>query len=258
MRTTLVMNMKGGTAKTMTVINAAAILFQGYSKHVLLIDADSQANLSEFLVDDPVQLETADGTADLLVGKPVMGLLATKIAGAQLLPADESLMTLDIAAMQHGGLDANAIRNWLPHFEGGYDFCLIDCPPAFSAATLAACVAADDVIIPVKLDDFGLRGVAKILAQIRNLRDINPKLKVAGVLPTMFYKDDDGTVVEAEDQLRQALGAVGVTVFPHIRWSKKVDSSTFEQRPLTDFSPRSAACVDYRRFVAEYLKQEVA
>ena len=50
MRTTAIMNMKGGTAKTVTAINLAAILAHDYALRVLLVDADSQANLTEFVM----------------------------------------------------------------------------------------------------------------------------------------------------------------------------------------------------------------
>ena len=258
MRTTCIMNMKGGTAKTVTVANAAAILSKDYGKRVLLIDADSQGNLSEFMAEDPGCLDSAKGTADLLKGFAPMGLVQTKIAGVNLLPGNEDLMTLDVAAMMGGQLDGDALRNWLEpvsEFYDLYDHCLIDCPPAFNAAAMAALRAADDVIIPVKLDAFGIQGLSKIMAQIRNMRTVNPKLKIAGVLPTMFYNSADQRQAEAD--LREVLRSVNVKVFPHIRRSPKVDESTFEQMPLVYFSPISGACRDYRKFVSEYLLGEV-
>ena len=255
MRTTCIMNMKGGTAKTVTVANAAAILSKDYGKRVLLIDADSQGNLSEFMAEDPGCLDSAKGTADLLKGFAPMGLVQTKISAADLLPGNEDLMTLDVAAMMGGQLDGDALRNWLQTVGGSYDHCLIDCPPAFNAAAMAALRAADDVIIPVKLDAFGIRGLSKIMAQIRNMRTVNPKLKIAGVLPTMFYNSADQRQAEAD--LREVLRSVNVKVFPHIRRSPKVDESTFEQMPLVYFSPISGACRDYRKFVSEYLLGEV-
>ena len=253
MRTTAIMNMKGGTAKTISVIQMAAILDR-HGKQILMIDADSQANLSEFIVDDPENLTDAVGLYDLLRGKDVHSLLATKIPGAQLLPGDGSLMALDIAAMRGTGLKQNAIADWLQNFPQ-YNHCLIDCPPAFNAAAMAALRAADDVIIPVKLDAFGINGIAKILEQIRNMQEVNPKLKIAGVLPTMYYKSE--TQEETEVQLQEVLGSIGVKVFPHIRRSSKVDESTFAQLPLVSYSPKSAACKDYKRFVEAYLEQEV-
>ena len=73
---------------------------------------------------------------------------------------------------------------------------IIDCPPAFNAASAAALVAADEVIIPIKLDAFSLRGMANIMQQVSNMRKINDSLTVAGILPTMWYKSDN--IIEAE------------------------------------------------------------
>jgi chromosome partitioning protein len=59
---------------------------------------------------------------------------------------------------------------------------------------------------------------------------------------------------EAEEVLRAGTVPVYRTV---IRRSDMVDESTFSRYPLIQYSPRSAACVDYRRFVAEYLGGKV-
>jgi hypothetical protein len=79
------------------------------------------------------------------------------------------------------------------------------------------------------------------------MRRINPRLRLAGVLPTMWYKDPE--IVDAESQLRRA----GFKVYRHIRRSDKVDKMTFRQDPLLVTSPKSGAGVDYRKFVAEYM-----
>ena len=86
-----------------------------------------------------------------------------------------------------------------------------------------------------------------LLRQVQNMKAINPRLRVAGILPTMWYRDDQ--IKEAEQQLR----AAGLPVFHHIRRSDKVDRMTFRQEALLISSPNSAAGVDYRTFVAEYV-----
>lgn len=52
-RTTAILNLKGGVAKTTTAINMAAILARDHKKRVLVIDADSQCNTTEFFGADP-------------------------------------------------------------------------------------------------------------------------------------------------------------------------------------------------------------
>ena len=52
-RTTAIVNLKGGVAKSTTVINMASILAKKHCKKILIIDADSQCNTTEFLGADP-------------------------------------------------------------------------------------------------------------------------------------------------------------------------------------------------------------
>lgn len=251
-RTTAILNLKGGVAKTTTTINMAAILAKDHGKRVLLIDADAQCNTTEFFGAEP----EGDTLAHILRDAPssespeVMAVLAiqsTKHKGVDIIPADDSLMDLDLNAVSQGTVSTNVLRYLVESVKNRYDYVLIDCPPAFNAAAAAALVAADDVIIPIKLDAFSLRGMGNLMRQIKNMRRINPRLKLAGCLPTMWYADEK--IRLAEQQLKDA----GLRIFHHIRRSDKVDDMTFQQEPLLVSSPRSGAGIDYRKFVTEYV-----
>ncbi len=248
MRTIAVINLKGGVAKTTTVINTAAILAADFGKKVLVIDADSQCNCTEFLLGSKAE---AYSLSDLLrqgFDAAACRIQHSNVEGVDILPADETLMDLDLTKVEIGGASAVCIRDMLGTVGWAYDFVLIDCPPAFNAASAAALVAADEAVIPMKLDAFSLRGMGNILCQIRNMTKVNPRLKVAGILPTMWYKAEK--IVEAEEALR----AYGFGVFSHIRRTPKVDDMTFAQEPIIVSSPQSAAAKDYRRFVVELVK----
>ena len=248
MKVTAIMNLKGGTAKTVTAINMAAILCRYHSHRILLVDADSQCNLTEFMTGElpPQERKTRGGLYDTLMGKNP-ALRPTVIPGADILPATDELMALDIS-QTGSGADLKALAELRTEINSMYDDMLIDCPPAFSASSVAALLAADQVIIPMKLDAFGMRGMANLLCQISNMKSINPKLKVAGILPTMYYASPK--MEEAEQQLRDC----GLPVYHHIRRSTMVDDMTFAQKPLIFTSPKSGACRDYRAFVEEFLK----
>lgn len=251
-RTTAILNLKGGVAKTTTAVNMAAILAKEHKARVMLIDGDSQCNTTEFFGAYPKQgslakiLRLREDHFDP-VGFCVSCIRETEYKNVDIIPGDDSLMDLDLSKVELGKVNVNILRQLVEGVSGMYDYILIDCPPAFNAASAAALVAADDVVIPIKLDAFSLRGMGNLMRQIKNMRRINPRLRLAGCLPTMWYKDPQ--IQAAEEQLRSA----GLPVFPHIRRSDKVDRMTWQQDPLLVSSPNSAAGVDYRKFVAEYV-----
>lgn len=249
MRTIVICNLKGGVAKTATTVNLAAILARDYAKRVLVVDGDSQGNTTEFFgaIDAPLTLADAlraeRGGADIAM----QAIRSSSFEGVDILPGDDSLMDLDLTKVELQSVSATVLRELVDKVD--YDFCIIDMPPAFNAASAAALLAADEVIIPIKLDAFAIRGMVNLMRQIQNMTAINPRLKVAGCLPTMWYKSE--TMMMAETALR----GTGLRVFPHIRRTDKVDEMTFAQEPLLICSPKSAAGVDYRRFVSAYLRE---
>lgn len=251
-RTTAIVNLKGGVAKSTTVINMAAILARKHGKKVLIIDADSQCNTTEFFGADPNKGNLAtvlrNSGAEPNPGvDAAWNIQPTRFPGIDILAGDDSLMDLDLSKVEQQTVNANVLRYLADEVRQMYDYAFIDCPPAFNAASAAALIAADDVIIPIKLDAFSLRGMVNLMRQIQNMRRINPSLKIAGVLPTMWYKDPE--IEAAEAQLRKA----GLHVFHHIRRSDKVDRMTFRQEPLLVSSPKSSAGKDYRQFVKEFV-----
>lgn len=247
MKVTAILNLKGGVGKTVTTVNMAAILADQHKKRVLVIDGDSQCNTTEFFGGDPKKGNLAKLLRSGNVPDTAWGIQSTRVHGVDLLAADDSLMDLDLTKVETQAAKASVLKELRESFDSAklYDWIIIDCPPAFNAASCAALIAADEVIIPIKLDAFSLRGMGNLMAQVRNIRGINPALTVAGILPTMWYKS--GNIIDAEKQLR----ASGLPVFSHIRRTGKVDDMTFAQDPLIVSSPHSAACIDYKRFVAE-------
>lgn len=263
MRTTAIINLKGGVGKTVTAINMASILGAEHHKHVLLIDADSQHNTTDFL-----GVEPSGGMVGYLAGiqEPYWAenIVKTAIKGVSLLPGSDDLMDYDIGALRDGRaarqclvnlFAAIAEDNAAEEAETGRDLVdhiIVDCPPAFNAASAAALAAVDEVVIPLSLDAFSIAGVANMLRQVTNMRAVNPRLRVAGVLLTK-YRPGWKPWQEEMRQLGDALPVYKTM----IRDCRLVTDSTFSGDPLAVFSPHCAAAIDYRRWVNEYLGKEV-
>lgn len=249
MRIIAIMNLKGGVGKTVTAVNVASILAAEHRKRVLLIDADSQCNTTEFFLHNEEPIGTL---YDLLArdGYPAFCTTHTDLVDLDLIPAVDALMALDLKAAEGKKAKLTALRAALADLEAAdrYDVAIIDCPPSFSVACAAALLAAREVIIPIKLDAFSLRGMTNLYKQVASMQRLNPELRVAGCLETMWYSDP--RMEQADKQLRASNLPVFTT---RIRRSDRVDGSTFAQEPLRRYSPHSAAGVDYRRFVAELI-----
>lgn len=249
MRTTAILNLKGGVGKTTTVIHMAQLLHRDHNARVLVVDCDPQCNLTQFYGADPKKGNTTQVlTIGWHDGISTSNIQSTEAEGVDILAADDSLMELDLSQLKTDRVKKLCFRMMILELVRleKYDYVLFDCPPAFNSACAAALIAADDVVIPIKLDAFSVTGMANVMRQVKNMQRINSRLMVAGVLPTMWYKSEQ--IAEAEAILRQS----GLPVFPRIRRSNRVDNVSFD-RELAN--AKTGHMRDYKRFVAAYAKQ---
>ena len=253
MRTIAIMNNKGGVGKTVTAINLADILVRDHGKKVVLVDCDGQANLTRFFL--PC-LDTENGqfltTADVLTGDCEQvwsdNLLPVR-DGLDILPSSSGLYDLDMDAIMDGRSApehmvqfVNAARD-----EADTDFFIFDCPPGYTVASVAALLAADEVVIPVTADAFSIDGVTAVMRQVRTIQRTRTGLTATALLTQVRSAD---VVTEGEKLLRSR----GVKIFPtRIRRTDKVPESTISLTPLAQYSAGSAAARDYRAWVRELL-----
>jgi len=251
MRVVAIMNVKGGVGKTITTVNMATILAEFYGKRVLVVDADGQGDTSAFLGADTSEAAGLPALFRGLCTTYAEAIDVTEFSGVDLVSANSELYSIDLDALRMGKEAGRCVITDLRDNvieDDSYDIILIDCPPSFTACSVAALAAADGVIIPVKLDAFSVRGMSFLMDQLQQLRKINGRCHVDGVLVTQWHN------VEVIRQAEEALRAKGVPVFStHIRRTDKVDESTWCCEPLQAYSKYSSAGVDYRLFVAEWV-----
>lgn len=255
MRTIAIMNLKGGVGKTVTALNLADVLRRA-GRSVVLVDCDGQASLTRFYL--PELAEDAATVADVLA-KDCEPLWSDNVVPVdpdglvRLLPASSALYRLDVQYYLEAPQDIGALSDFAEAAgEDGVDYVIFDCPPGFTAASIAALTAAQEVVIPMLVDGFSAWGVRDMADQLASLRRANDAIRVAGVLITQWHGAD--VVRQGEALIRSLDVPVFQTV---IRRTDKVPESTFMRQPITDYSSRSAAAQDYRAWVKEYLGEEV-
>lgn len=247
MRTIVILNIKGGVGKTTTAVNVAHVLARDYDKKVLLIDNDKQGNLSRTC--NAWGYDKA-GVAELLTGEKGIREVIQDKDNFGVISANMTLLNANLEVITDQERDqATIFKDAFKEIEGEYDYCIIDNPPDINISVINGLVAADEVIIPIKIDGYALDGMTELERQIENAKRLNPKLKFRGCLVTMYYNRE--VCKQGEAYLRSQRYPVFNT---HIRRTEKVDEMTFSEVNLMEYSPRSGAAKDYKAFVKEYLE----
>ena len=178
-------NQKGGVGKTTTSVNLAASL-AATKRSVLLIDLDPQGNATMGVGVDKHALEYTFCDV-LLSGYDVFDCVhRLDNIGIDLLPSNADLTAAEVELMRTDGAE-KTLKNAIAPIIEDYDYVLLDCPPALNMLTLNALVAADGVIIPMQCEYYALEGLTALIDTIDQVRStVNPKLKIEGLLRTMF------------------------------------------------------------------------
>jgi chromosome partitioning protein len=246
-----ILNLKGGVGKTHATWLVAAVC-QERNSRVLLIDTDTQGNLSNSFL-DPSNHAPGVETIFHAGAEPDIRRLIRKTAfsAIDIVPAGPALAAFDQSSQRdweklelHEAL-AQAIKPIL----SDYEYILFDCPPRLSLVSFASLCASQGVIIPMEAADWGAQGILQVSAAIEHVRErYNPSLRLLGYLVSRF-KQRRAYQQSYLRQLRQQFGTKAFdTVIPDLALFEK---SVCDRIPITVHAPRSREAELARQLFAE-------
>lgn len=184
MRILAITNQKGGVGKTTTCVNLAASL-AATKRRVLMIDLDPQGNATTGSgIDKSVLKHTV---YHVLIGdKSIEEVRVKAESGFDVVPANRELAGAEVELVNELARETR-LKAALSVLSEGYDYILIDCPPALNLVTVNALTAADAVMIPMQCEYYALEGLSDLVNTIKKVRAyLNPGLEIEGLLRTLF------------------------------------------------------------------------
>lgn len=230
-------NQKGGVGKTTTAVTIADGLAR-LGKSVLLVDLDSQGNVSDSLGIDP------GGDLNRALGN---GLYLDEVAivmpnrPLRVVRSDKSTAVLKNTL---AGVDFReyALSNALDGYSSEY--VILDCAPSIDILHTAALVAADYLLIPTRLDQFSVKGVVEVLRTLSAVNNHVPYsgCHCAGIIPTFF----DRVSNETQEQLENLVRVFPQLVMPVIPVDVTCRKAHRAGVSLPEYAPNCRAMVGYK------------
>lgn len=251
-----VVNQKGGTAKTTTCENlGVGLAMEG--KNVLCIDMEPQASLTIALGwQRPDDLNTTVATIMSKIMndqelQPREGILHHQ-EGVDLLPSSIELSGLEVSLVNAMSRES-ILKQYVDTVKKDYDFILLDCAPSLGMLTVNALAAAEQTLIPVQANYLSAKGLEQLLNTINKVkRQINPKLKIEGILLTMVDARTN-YAKEISNLIREAYGGKIKVYKTDIPRSIRAAEISAEGKSIFEHDPKGKVADAYKVLTKEVL-----
>jgi chromosome partitioning protein len=256
MRIVAIANQKGGVGKTTTSINLGACLAE-LGKRVLVLDLDPQANATSALDLTPGEYDSIyqslldSTTIDHLIEK-------TRYENLSIIPSDMDLAGVEIE-LARADDHLVRLRRILHHFRENlaperFDYLLIDCPPSLGVLMTSALASADELIVPLQCEYFGLEGLSKIVQVTDQVvhSGANPGLRIEGIVMTMADNRTNLSQSVINDVREHFQETVYETIIPR---SIRLGEAPSYGMAVIEHAPKSSGSQSYRALALEFLER---
>lgn len=245
-------NQKGGVGKTTTAVNLAACLAKEGRK-VLLIDSDPQGNATSGLGFDKRDVKKCIYDALINDVPMVETLKHTAYENLDVIPATIQLAGAEIELVSLMNREGR-LKNALERVKHDYDYVIIDCPPSLGLLTVNALTAASSVMIPVQCEFYALEGITMLMNTIQLVqRNLNPALKLEGVVMTMFDSRTNLAQDVVEEVKKYFKTKMYKTIIPR---NVRLSEAPSHGMPVIDYDGKSKGAQVYMELAQEVIDDE--
>ena len=250
-------NQKGGCAKTnMTVNLGIGLARDGF--RVAVVDNDAQGSLTAslgYVEPDDINVTLANIMLNVVNDEenvPGYGILHHE-EGVDLMPASISLSGLEVSLVNAMSRES-ILKQYLEPLKKEYDFIILDCMPSLGMLTVNALAASDQLIVPVQAQYLSAKGLEQLLQTVNKVkRQINPKLRIEGILLTMVDARTNNAK-EIAGLIRETYGSRLKVFDVEIPRSVRAAEISAEGKSIFAHDPGGKVAAAYRELTKEVIR----
>lgn len=249
MKTTVLSSFKGGTAKTSTTLHLGSALAKFHKKRVLLIDFDSQANLSTGL---GIGCDSLDTMVPVLQGEKSINevIKKTSIPDLFLIPANTYLDGVErTSQIMQDPYSHERLRKSLKDLD--FDYCFIDVPPSLSWLTQSAYFASDFSLLSITPEPYSVLALHR-LAKFHTMINEHHPIKLIGILLSLWdpRTRTNQVFIEGIEELYPKM-----LFDARVRKDVAVSRAILQGKSVFETYPKSRVVEDYKNLTIEFLNK---
>ena len=136
----------------------------------------------------------------------------------------------------------------------GYDYIMLDCPPALGLLTINSLVASTSIIIPLQSEFFALEGISSLMSTITLIKEnYNKSLDVEGIVLTMVDKRNSLSSLIEKDVRGHFKDKVYKTTIPR---NVKVSEAPSHGKPALIYDTKCSGSLAYIELAKELILKQ--